>query len=127
MTLVLIKNASVFAPEPLGTQHLLIGGGRVLWMGTDALELPVPLRKVSTTIDAAGLRTVPGLIDSHVHVTGGGGEAGFRTRVPPVPLSRFTTAGITTVISFLRRQRRRMRGLCHRSNGANFPNRPTPF
>src|SRR4030095_12064969 len=37
----------------------------------------------------------------HVHVTGGGGEAGFRTRVPPVPLSRFTGAGITTVVGLL--------------------------
>ena len=91
MTLVLIKNANVYAPEPLGTQHLLIGGSRILWMGKEPIDLPVALRKVSTIIDAAGLRTVPGLIDGHVHVTGGGGEAGFRTRVPPVPLSRFTT------------------------------------
>jgi len=36
-----------------------------------------------------------------VHVTGGGGEAGFRTRVPPVPLTRFTTAGVTTVVGLL--------------------------
>ena len=36
-----------------------------------------------------------------MHVTGGGGEAGFRTRVPPLPLSRFTTAGITTVVGLL--------------------------
>ncbi len=36
-----------------------------------------------------------------MHVTGGGGEAGFRTRVPPVALSRFTSAGVTTVIGLL--------------------------
>jgi beta-aspartyl-dipeptidase (metallo-type) len=101
VTLVLIKNASVFAPEPLGTRHLLIGGSRILWMGAEPLDLPVPLRNVSTIIDAAGLRLIPGLIDGHVHVTGGGGEAGFRTRVPPVPLTRFTSAGITTVIGLL--------------------------
>ena len=39
---------------------------------------------------------IPGLVDAHVHVTGGGGEAGPNTKVPPVPLSRFTRAGITT-------------------------------
>ena len=44
---------------------------------------------------------MPGLIDGHVHVTGGGGEAGFRTRVPPQALSRFTGAGITTVVGLL--------------------------
>jgi beta-aspartyl-dipeptidase (metallo-type) len=101
VTLVLIKSARVYAPAPLGTQDLLIGGGRILWMGGDSLDLPVPLRKVSTIIDGAGLRLIPGLIDSHVHVTGGGGEAGFRTRVPPVPLSRFTSTGITTVVGLL--------------------------
>src|SRR5262245_66350881 len=53
------------------------------------------------TIDLEGRRLIPGLIDGHVHVTGGGGEAGFRTRVPTVPLSRFTTAGITTVVGLL--------------------------
>jgi beta-aspartyl-dipeptidase (metallo-type) len=101
MTLVLIRNANLYAPEPLGAQHLLIGGGRILWIGNEALDLPVPLRAVSTIVDAAGRTTIPGLIDGHVHVTGGGGEAGFRTRVPPVPLSRFTGAGITTVVGLL--------------------------
>jgi beta-aspartyl-dipeptidase (metallo-type) len=101
VTLVLIRNANLYAPASLGTQHLLIGGGRILWMGAESLDLPVPLRAVSEIIDAAGRRTIPGLIDGHVHITGGGGEAGFRTRVPAVPLSRFTTAGITTVIGLL--------------------------
>lgn len=101
MTLLLLRNANLFAPQPLGTQHLLIGGGRILWMGADALELPVPLRAVARVVDAAGRRAIPGLIDCHVHVTGGGGEAGFRTRVPAVPLSRFTTSGVTTVVGLL--------------------------
>jgi predicted amidohydrolase len=41
---------------------------------------------------------VPGIVDGHVHITGGGGEAGPQTRVPPVPLSRFTAGGTTTVV-----------------------------
>jgi beta-aspartyl-dipeptidase (metallo-type) len=101
VTLLLVRNANVYAPQPLGTHHLLIGGGRILWVGAEALDLPVPLRAISRIIDAAGCRAIPGLIDGHVHVTGGGGEAGFRTRVPAVPLSRFTTAGVTTVIGLL--------------------------
>lgn len=44
---------------------------------------------------------IPGFIDGHAHVTGGGGEAGFRTRVPPVPLGKFTTAGVTSVVGVL--------------------------
>jgi beta-aspartyl-dipeptidase (metallo-type) len=101
VTLLLIRNAQLYAPQPLGLRNLLIGGGRILWIGEEALDLPVPLRSVSRVIDAAGRATIPGLIDGHVHVTGGGGEAGFRTRVPAVPLSRFTTAGITTVVGLL--------------------------
>ena len=48
-----------------------------------------------------GQRVIPGLIDSHVHITGGGGEAGASTRVPPVPLGQFTGAGVTTVVGLL--------------------------
>lgn len=101
MTLTLIRNAQLYSPQPLGTRHILIGGGRILWIGDEQLELPVPLRTVSRVVDAAGRATIPGLIDGHVHVTGGGGEAGFRTRVPAVPLSRFTSGGITTVVGLL--------------------------
>ncbi|TPG44857.1 beta-aspartyl-peptidase [Rhodanobacter glycinis] len=99
MNLLLLRNAQVHAPEPLGLQHLLLGGGRILWMGATLSELPAAL--AVQTIDLQGRRLIPGLIDAHVHVTGGGGEAGFRTRVPPLGVSRFTRAGITTVVGLL--------------------------
>ena len=99
--MLLIENADVHAPAPLGRRSLLLGGGKVLWMGTAPPELPAAMRAEVTTLDLAGLRLIPGLIDGHVHVCGGGGEAGFRTRVPPLPLSRYTSAGVTTVIGLL--------------------------
>lgn len=99
MNLLLLRNAQVYAPEPLGLQHLLLGGGRILWMGAQLADLPSALSV--ETIDLEGRRLIPGFIDAHVHVTGGGGEAGFRTRVPPVGVSRFTRAGITTVVGLL--------------------------
>ena len=101
--MLLIRNADVFAPRPLGVQDLLLGAGKILWIGParELPELPAPLRAATVTIDLAGARLIPGLIDGHVHVTGGGGEAGFRTRVPAVPLSRFTTSGVTSVIGLL--------------------------
>jgi beta-aspartyl-dipeptidase (metallo-type) len=97
--LTLIRNASVFAPEALGLRQLLVGGGKLLWIG-DADE-PAPVVPGLDVVDLGGKRLIPGLIDGHAHVTGGGGEGGFATRVPPVPLSRFTTAGVTTVIGVL--------------------------
>jgi beta-aspartyl-dipeptidase (metallo-type) len=101
--MLLIRNADVFAPRPLGRQDLLLGAAKILWMGPgrELPELPAALRAATQTIDLAGARLIPGLIDGHVHVTGGGGEAGFRTRVPAPPLSRFTLSGVTSVIGLL--------------------------
>jgi len=101
--MLLIRNADVFAPRPLGVSSLLVGGGRILWIGvgSDLPELPAALQAGSAVLDLGGRRLIPGLVDGHVHVTGGGGEAGFSTRVPAVGLSRFTTAGVTTVVGLL--------------------------
>ena len=52
-------------------------------------------------IDAKGMRLTPGLIDRHVHVTGGGGEGSFHTRTPQIELSSILKAGITTVLGLL--------------------------
>jgi beta-aspartyl-dipeptidase (metallo-type) len=100
---LLLRHADVYAPRPLGPQSLLIGGGRILWMGPgkDLPSLPPALGAITAEVDLTGLRLIPGLVDGHVHVTGGGGEAGFKTRVPPVPLSRFSLAGVTTVVGLL--------------------------
>ena len=99
MSIILLRNADVFAPESLGHQNLLLGGGKILWMGRDAPALPEAFGAQS--IDLQGRRLLPGLIDGHVHVTGGGGEAGFASRVPAPMLSRYTLAGVTTVVGLL--------------------------
>jgi beta-aspartyl-dipeptidase (metallo-type) len=99
--MLLVVNADVYSPAPLGLRSLLLGGGKVLWMGEGAPELPSAMRDAVETVDLAGRRLIPGLIDCHVHVCGGGGEAGFRTRVPPPALSRYTGAGVTTVVGLL--------------------------
>ena len=41
---------------------------------------------------------VPGFVDMHVHVTGGGGEAGPASRCPESQLSAFLRVGTTTVV-----------------------------
>jgi beta-aspartyl-dipeptidase (metallo-type) len=94
----LLRNADLYDPRPKGRATLLIGGERILWIG-DELELPANLG-VSVR-DLEGRRVIPGLIDCHVHLTGGGGEAGMHTRVPPLQLSRLTSGGITTAIGLL--------------------------
>lgn len=96
--LSLLRHAELFAPEPLGLKDLLVGGGRILWIGEDARDLGSVKAEI---LDLAGRRVIPGLIDLHAHLTGGGGEAGAHTRVPPVALSRFTLAGVTSVVGTL--------------------------
>ena len=94
--LTLIKNAQVFAPENLGMCNLLLGGGQILAISDDDL-----MASGATVLDLEGRRLIPGFIDGHAHVTGGGGEAGFASRVPPVPLSHFSAAGVTSVVGVL--------------------------
>lgn len=96
--LQLLTNARVFAPEDIGIRHVLIGGGRILGISASRDDLQCALADV---VDLGGRRVIPGFIDGHAHVTGGGGESGFASRVPPVPLSRFTAAGVTTVVGVL--------------------------
>ena len=99
MKTTLVRNADVYAPEPLGRRDLLLGGGKLLWIGTDAPDLPEAFG--ASTVDLRGRRLLPGFIDGHVHVTGGGGEAGFASRVPAPMLSHYTRSGVTTVVGLL--------------------------
>ena len=97
--LTLLRNADVYAPAPLGRHHVLVAGERVVWMGAELAALPPEL--AADDVDLRGARLVPGFIDGHVHLTGGGGEAGPQTRVPPIPLSHFTRGGVTTAVGVL--------------------------
>lgn len=96
--LLRLSNARVFAPEPMGVRDLFIAGGRVV-----GITAPNDKTAPSATheVDLGGRRLIPGLVDGHAHLTGGGGESGFASRVPPVPLSRFTRAGVTSVVGVL--------------------------
>lgn len=95
----LIRNASVFAPEPLGQQNLLVAGGQIVWIGSDIDALPASLG--AEVCDLEGRMLFPGLIDGHAHITGGGGESGFRSRVPPLSPGHFSCAGVTSVVGVL--------------------------
>lgn len=94
----LIKNAKIFAPEPINEQDILIVGEQIAALGND-LYLPQYVK--GEVIDMEGRYLVPGFIDAHVHITGGGGEAGPSSRTPEVQLSQLTQAGITTVVGCL--------------------------
>ena len=96
--LTLFKRANVSTPAPLGEHDVLVGGGRVLAIARD---LQPPVGVATDVVDLGGRRLIPGLVDCHVHATGGGGESGPASRVPPIVLSALTTAGITSVVGVL--------------------------
>ena len=96
--LTVLVDADVYAPEPLGRRCVIVAGERVVALP----EAPPRIEGLGVeTIDLGGRLVVPGFVDAHVHVTGGGGEAGPHTAAPAPPLSGYTTAGVTSVVGLL--------------------------
>ena len=97
--LSLLLDADLYDPSPRGRANLLVAGETIVWIGADVPKLG---REVEVSEhDLGGRRVIPGLIDCHVHLTGGGGESGPETRVPPLALSRMTGGGVTTAVGVL--------------------------
>ena len=96
---LLVKNADVYTPSSIGRRDILAAGGTIIAIA-DSIEpagLPAPVE----VIDAGGAVLAPGLIDCHVHLTGGGGEGGFASRTPELQLTDASMAGVTTVVGVL--------------------------
>lgn len=91
----LIKNGTLFGPEPLGKKDILIADGRIAKIA-DCIELTAS--DFIEIIDASEKLVIPGLIDNHVHLLGGGGEGGYKTRTPELIYSDLVKGGITTVV-----------------------------
>jgi beta-aspartyl-dipeptidase (metallo-type) len=96
--LTLIKNAEVYAPGKLDRKDILVAADKIVAM-EDRISFPESLQV--KVIDATGLKLVPGLIDSHVHITGGGGEGGPGTRMQELRVSMMIEGGVTTVVGCL--------------------------
>lgn len=96
--MIVIKNATVYAPECLGQKDVFIAGTKICRIA-DSIEMPDDLGV--EIIDGTGMLLTPGFIDSHVHVLGGGGEGGFANRMPESTITDLTMFGITTVVGLL--------------------------
>lgn len=93
----LIKNVEVYSPKYLGAKDILFCNNKIVKIGNDinidGFDCEI--------IDGSGKKAIPGYIDQHIHITGGGGEGSFKTRVPEAPLSKIVEAGVTTVVGVL--------------------------
>ncbi len=96
---LLIKNADLYTPESVGKKDVLVINEKVVRIAdkidADFLSLNVKV------VDAMERKVIPGYVDQHVHIIGGGGEAGPYSRTPEVMLSDVVSAGVTTVIGLL--------------------------
>jgi beta-aspartyl-dipeptidase (metallo-type) len=91
----LLTGGHVYGPDDQGTQDLLIAGGKIV-------DIQPNLRAVKWSgleeVDCSGSSIVPGLVDSHLHIIGGGGNEGYATRIPELWPGEVLAAGITTAV-----------------------------
>ena len=98
--LKVIKNIEVYDPEYLGKKDIVILSDKIEGL-YDSVNIPKDFINIQV-IDGEGMIAVPGFIDCHVHIIGGGGEGGFRTRTPELQLSSIVKGGITTLVGCIR-------------------------
>jgi len=113
----LVKGGDIYSPDPLGEKDILILDrkiGAICEPGQISVSgLPID------ELDASGQRIFPGIIDSHAHILGGGGEGGPSTRAPEITVEDIVTSGVTTVIGCLGTDgtTRHMESLLAKANG----------
>ncbi|POR47186.1 amidohydrolase family protein [Bosea psychrotolerans] len=96
----LLRAPEVFAPAAIGSQEILIGGGRILAIGPD-LAATATLPGLVEVVRLPAGKLVPGLIDQHVHFIGGGEGDGPHARMPELSFEAFASAGVTTAVGLL--------------------------
>ncbi len=97
--ITLVKNGHIYAPEDAGIKDILIAGPKII-----GLADPGKFRiegAAAEVVDASGKIVLPGFIDPHVHILGGGGEGGPASRTPEIHLEDVIQSGVTTVIGCL--------------------------
>lgn len=94
----LLKNGTCYIPEFIGKKDILVVQNKIYKIENHIDESVVPDLEI---IDCSGKIVCPGLIDQHIHITGGGGEEGPGSRIPEIMLSECLTAGITTAVGVL--------------------------
>ena len=101
-----IRNVDVYAPEPMGVCDLLISEGKIQKIFSDRLEAEKVMEALRYHVEVEELdgmrrKLVPGFLDQHVHIIGGGGEDGFRSLISEISMTDCIQSGITTVVGML--------------------------
>lgn len=95
----LVRNISIAGQSAGQLQDMLIAGQKIAAVAeAGRLKLEGVDYRV---VEARGLTAIPGFIDPHVHILGGGGEGGPATRAPEIRIEDCLSCGVTTVIGCL--------------------------
>jgi len=94
----LLKNLHCFSPFDMGHKDVLLVFDKICRIEDEIKTNNLPDAEV---INCSGCIAVPGFIDQHVHIAGGGGEQGPHSRTPEIMLSDIIKAGVTTVVGVL--------------------------
>ena len=97
--MLLLQGGHIYAPEDMGVQDLLFANDRIVRIEPH-ISMPSGLSDIDV-VNVAGKIVVPGFIDNHVHIAGGGGAGGPISRNSDIQLSQITPSGVTTVVGVL--------------------------
>ncbi len=80
----IIRKGEVYTPDYIGKKDVLIAGEKIIAIDDqiDVTSLNIEVNEIT----AENQLVVPGFIDSHVHIIGGGGEGSYKTRTPELML-----------------------------------------
>ncbi len=94
----LLKEASIYSPDFLGKKDILFCFDKIA-----AIKNSIDASAFDDVevLDCSNKLILPGFIDLHVHITGGGGEGGFSTRTPSAKAEEILKTGVTTVVGVL--------------------------
>jgi len=96
----LIKGSKIFTPEEIGVQDLLIINNKIVKID-HGISPSLGLDLETEVYDGKDKIICPGIIDSHLHLIGGGGGAGFVSRVKEIYIEDIVRFGVTTVVGCL--------------------------
>lgn len=94
----LLKKASIYSPDFLGKKDILFCFDKIAAVKN---SVDVSMLDDVEVVDCSNKIILPGFIDLHVHITGGGGEGGFSTRTNSAAAVDILKTGVTTVVGVL--------------------------
>lgn len=94
--MILLKNIEIYSPKYLGKKDILFNNKII------SIDENININfKGLKTIDCKNMKLLPGIIDQHVHIVGGGGEGGFESRSNPIDYKKIIEAGISSIVGTL--------------------------